>query len=993
MAETRKPLLVATVSVLVLAATALVCFIVFDQEDPAGAVPFDRDHPSTEAGSDVTADIEADRRGADDGGAEKVPVAPVRKTSRKGQRTGDGLVTGRVLDGSDRALEGAAVYFVDCSPEVLAISMKIGQGDFTSSRYACAFTGPDGAFRLEQLAAGEDASLYVDHEDHAVKRVPVGSYGGDVRDMGTITLETGGRISGRVLIDGSGEPVAGALVKAVGLSGYKEMDTAVMAVFGGMAAPEQIRTAESGPDGAFRLKGLPAGKAVLSVEHKDYPPAESLKIDIVKGRTMEGVELLLDRPFSISGTVLCSDGEPLEAISLSVQQAKDVDLSNSSAINFSILEDTGSLSGPDGAFEIGGIGKGTYTVKAKGGIYLPRSIEGVEAGTSDLVIVLERGGVVHGRVLDSRSGEGVEDFKLVVSRQAAGSGEFAGLVLTGEEAAARTGGGTDPRGAFFVEGVGEVMVRFKITAPGYADLNVGAITSSAGARSQIDFELEREGSVAGTLLSPDGEPLHRGTVVLQVPKEDDVDTLVRKLIIGDDEESLRKPSWEGRAKSGSAGDFLFSGVPEGEYRLNAYHDDFVEPDPLDLYVAAAETKKGIVLRMRRGGTVEGTVFGRDGQPVPGAKVRAFAQSSATSRKRDTTADGDGNYAFTVLRPGEYSLTLDLDEPVSILESAMRSRETESAQGVRVSVGEGETVRVDLHDVPPGTITGSVTEAGLGVPGIEVQLMTTSELAIMPVKTCRTDKNGRYVMEDVKSGEYQICLSLGELPDLFDRKVTLYPRGRIIENFELPTGRIVGRVVEAGTGTPVADIVISVIRLDVTGKAKMKVTAASVSISSSEDGGDRTAMLEVARSGPILTDREGRFEIPHLMDGKYCVTASGGSYSRERREPVIVKEGSVITLPDIGLSGGALLRGRVINLRTGETVSNCPLLIVRLDEDGEPGKDHQFVLCGKDGSFEFTGLAAGRYQLMVPVGGYKGELQVAIDGGDEKSVDFEVVPSF
>ena len=776
MANREKLFFVMILLVLVFVIGALAYFVTTGTGGSDGIAPTGEGRSSDAAVRDIKTDIQTAGGIASEETPEKKLLVAGGGTAEENEPagvTGNGRLTGLVVNEPGYALEGAKVHFVKTGESSFSRRLSLGLLDYKSPKNPWAATGPDGRFRLDNLPGGEKVSLFVDHEDHVVKKVTIGKYDGDRRDLGTIPLEGGGRITGRVKSREDGRPIAGALVKAVGLAGSMTSDNGFIAIFGGDAAPERVRKTETGPDGAFELKGIPEGNAVVSVEHDDFPPAESQKIHVKKGTTTTGVDLVLEKAYSISGTVLDADGKPIDGISVSVNQPVNVELSDLSSLSSSILKQAGSLSRPDGAFEITGIGEGTYKVTAKGKTYIPRSISGVETGTKDLVFTLQKGGIVFGRAFDSETGKGLEDFKLTVVNEGF-LPFFTGLVLKGEEAAALIGAGADPRGAYYVEGVGNKPVELRFTAQGYADRTIKNITSSPGARESVDCVLEPEAAVAGVLLSPDGQPLSGGKLVLKKPEKHGPEGMVIKsILIEDGEEPVRMQGahWRGRATSESSGKYRIRGVPEGDYVLEADHDNFRKPEPVELSLSAGESKSGIVMKMLAGGAVEGTVFGKDGRPMPGAAVRAKKVGGApwSFEAESATADAGGKYAFKGLEPGEYSLSIASKESGSALVSIFVAGEEEKDSGSRVLVEENKTVELDLYDIPAGTVYGSVTEAGRGVPGIEVQIFSTEGFAFMPVKSCRTDDDGRYIMKEIKKGTYRVQLNLGGVPEPFEKE--------------------------------------------------------------------------------------------------------------------------------------------------------------------------------------------------------------------------------
>jgi hypothetical protein len=91
-----------------------------------------------------------------------------------------------------------------------------------------------------------------------------------------------------------------------------------------------------------------------------------------------------------------------------------------------------------------------------------------------------------------------------------------------------------------------------------------------------------------------------------------------------------------------------------------------------------------------GGAMAGTVVDQADAPVTGATVTVTA--AATKLFRTTVTGGEGNYVFTGLAPGEYTVRIELG-----------GFRTLTREGIRLATGE--TVRVDLQ-----LTVGGVTEA-------------------------------------------------------------------------------------------------------------------------------------------------------------------------------------------------------------------------------------------------------------------------------------------
>ena len=166
----------------------------------------------------------------------------------------------------------------------------------------------DGGFLAEDLEAGPWEA--VAHAPGRLASVGVGIdlAEGEKRTGLVLALREGASITGRVL-DGAGEPVGGAAVGAFGLPKPQPFSGNIMLKPGGPGDAEQ--SAESGPDGTFRISGL---------EDTTYNVAawkEGLVGSVLSAAAgEEGVDLLVRRPTFVSGVVVDPAGNPIEGASV-----------------------------------------------------------------------------------------------------------------------------------------------------------------------------------------------------------------------------------------------------------------------------------------------------------------------------------------------------------------------------------------------------------------------------------------------------------------------------------------------------------------------------------------------------------------------------------------------------------------------------------------------------------------------------------------------------
>ena len=327
------------------------------------------------------------------------PVArPVRVTKRERVKlvlAPGAAVSGRVVDETGAPVAGAKV-------------LAVAPGLAMDLRRDAATTEADGAFHFAALAAGSLRFVASDAVHASGTSELVVLDGAHPTDGVVIELAAGAVVRGRV-VDTAKVPVEGARVEIAGVP-----DRGGRRRGGGPGGPGgpgpggggggEARQAFTDAKGEFTLRGLPRGPLV-AIATAERGAASPKTLDATSGE-VANVELVLDRTEAIAGIVVDDANQPIEGAQVRADPRERAGRDPGAA-----LERGERIARTDsaGAFRIGGLEAGGYTLRASrggGGSGGPGGRRGrgggdgvdAEAGATDVRIVVPAEGSVSGKV-------------------------------------------------------------------------------------------------------------------------------------------------------------------------------------------------------------------------------------------------------------------------------------------------------------------------------------------------------------------------------------------------------------------------------------------------------------------------------------------------------------------------------------------------------------------------------------------------------------------
>ena len=341
--------------------------------------------------------------------------------------------------------------------------------------------------------------------------------------------------------------------------------------------------------------------------------------------------------------------------------------------------------------------------------------------------------------------------------------------------------------------------------------------------------------------------------------------------------------------------------------------------------------------------------------LPGVTVQLTGVSSASA-----VTDDNGQYAFTGLRMGNYSVEI----------SGFDSNEvgfSSTAASVTVGVGESKIVSFDGTYLRTAGIMGRVSVEGAGLEGVTVSLSGGPDATDM---TTETDAAGQYSFAKLRAGDYAVGIS-GYNTDDYEFEATsknvtvaLGETANVpFEGVLLRTAGISGRVSVEGMG--------------------LEGIAVTLSMADAED---KTAM----------TDAGGLYAFAGLAAGDYTVgiMVESAAYVFETMsmdvtvgddETAIVNfEGAHARTASV--SGMLFIDELMKNDMYDEGEDALPHAGVPVVLVGPGVNDQMPSATDSTGAYSFMGLRSGNYQLVVPVTEPMGDFAY---GGDPTGYALEV----
>ena len=578
-------------------------------------------------------------------------------------------------------------------------------------------------------------------------------------------------------------------------------------------------------DGGFAVERLAGGSYRVLIEAAGFPTTEKPNV------TAPASDLVLrvdGEGRSIAGRVeLAAAPVPDATVALAAETGGPVRQARTRA---------------DGGFVFGGLGAGTYALRAVAGSRVSQIAHDIPVGRegtrAPLRLTLEPGQTISGRVIED-GGIGL--------RGAEVRGEVA-AVAPGEDplpALART----DATAGFTIGPFLPGSYRLTTARPGYVLRRAPTIDVVAGDAKPppVVLELLRGARVAGRVSDPRGKPVGAAHVRCVASAMDDLTVETGPLPLAAEAAAL--PSGAGRALGSTrvamadgGGRFAVDDLIPGRYRVEVVHAG-LEPMRTDEFVVVPGERRDLgTLTLRDGFPVEGRVVDESGGPIEGARVLvggSAAGDSAAGLYALTDAGGRfslavpaGSYQLAVSASGHGAARVPIDvkpnAPLPPIDIRLTRAEAVLEGLVRDSAGRPLS-RARLLAWPPAA-------AGGGSPGSS------------PLGSGSADVGGHFRVPDLPAGELRLEV---QHPDYPATKFPVVPGQYASLTVALPGG-IAGEARARGSGAAVG---------------RGRVEAAG------PDGARASTDLQ----------RAGGFRLPRLVPGHWRLTISAPGFRPAAQE--------------------------------------------------------------------------------------------------------------
>lgn len=660
-----------------------------------------------------------------------------------------GSISGRVLDANNRSVVGVLVIAsVPATGVVASSGFTDVNGNYTIANI------PAGSYKVSVDTSGTNfISEYYDSVPDANQATLV-----DVTQLNdtpnidfelelTDVAKTFGSISGTVL-DENSQPVAGVNVYASDFTGSPNGNNTI-----------------TDTNGKYTITDLPAGDYRIRVEAfntdfirefyddtTDYDNATA--VNVAQGQTTVNIDIVLEIGGSISGTVLDENNQPIA--DADVEAIAFID--EGSSVRFTDFATTDA----NGNYTIRGLRGGAHRVRVTvyNSLFISEYYDDVTDfnsaravnvtrldNTPDIDFVLELGGTISGTVLDENS---LPLSQIQINIFDFDSNSFVSNTFT------------DPNGNYTTTGLTTGNYKVAVETQGtnfineyYDDVinrNLATLVSvtQPDDTSNIDFVLEVGGSISGTVLDENNQPI--SGILIHVLDFDSGD-------------------WIKTRDTDVNGNYTITGLPSSNYKvqtdsqekdfINEFYNNVTNEELAEAVNVTVENDTSNIdfVLATGGGSISGTVLDESSQPVIGILVQAFNFDDGGFVENVIT-DSNGNYKIRNLPGGNYKVQVFSISGMNFANEYYDDVAVKDlAKAVNVTPTD-ETSNIDFVMTLGGSISGTVIdENDQPIAGINVN--ANDVIVDSWVAGDTTDSNGDYIIESLPAGSYRVRTDANE----------------------------------------------------------------------------------------------------------------------------------------------------------------------------------------------------------------------------------------
>jgi len=558
----------------------------------------------------------------------------------------------------------------------------------------------------------------------------------------------------------------------------------------------------------------------------------------------------------------------------------------------------------------------------------PRLHKAPEAG-GELLIELSRGASIQGRVVDG-NGEPLAGLKL---KGASKLDPYA--ILDGTSVMVKLDSvvsGQDGRFEF-TPVPPQTNIVLSVGASGGLQPTTHKVAAlSLGEVTYLDIIVLRGGTIEGIVTDSDEQPVP-GTSVLIQPSTFSMSDIGLTGMISFDEK--KKTDGEGR--------FRFDSLPEGAYVLSLAKGGYRAIPTARIDVTAGEVVQGIELQADRGLSVSGRVTGPDGEPVVEARVMGFLPPSMFSMRANAdrqyrsseAVDQDGVFTLWGYDQGQVRVKAEADGYVAdsvdvaagAVDIVIQLQRKTAIKGIAIDLSTGEPLTDYQLRILPSD--GLLNMAAL----MNAEQLIEDLRAPLDV----SDEDGRFSMDDVPPGTYDIVLIAEGYAQTINREVVVAEdsgaNGVIIMVAE--EASVTGQAVSGHTGLPVPEVTVT------TGKTDAMSTWTQIF------------------SGPVpktTTDAEGRFTIGGLSNEPVTITLQHADYRSVVLADLLLRPAEVYDAGLVILPPGGMIYGTVYG------PDERPVSGVTVMASDAMGTQIKRATTEADGTYAISGLNKGTFSV-------------------------------